>query len=266
MSTTTASIRCSNGGTPHTHHSVEESKICYGLMSPPALAPVVRQSTGASVLSAPSSPAAPITERQLWYIEKHWGKPCAMAAKYLTKKQGIELIDQLKNPQEKPMTHPVVTPDPTPPPVQSVTDARVPMLAGLIGAVPDGLYAVQEYDGGHVDFLRISRPKTGKYGGSIKVQTQHGSYGDGKYKTRAVLWPSGRFSVWHPPVIDMLMLLVTDHISAALLYAKKSNRCCRCNAKLTDDRSRKYGIGPECEKSWPHIIEAVDEREAMEAS
>jgi hypothetical protein len=137
------------------------------------------------------------------------------------------------------------------------------MIAGLIDLVPDGYYAVQSYEGGHVDFLRISRPKKRQYAGSIKVQTQHGGFGDGKFNVRAAFWLGSKtLSVYYEPIVDMLLLLVADHQSAAVRYAEKASRCLRCNAKLTDERSRHYHIGPECEKLRPDVIEAIDAKYA----
>ena len=246
------SIRCKNGA-EHLHHSVTESKICWGVIPPPALPRTSAFTAGPSSLP-PVEPPKMVTLAQLEYIEKLGGPGARQAATHLTRKSASALIDELKKqPKEAPVEP--VKPDP-----------KKAMVAGLLNMVPDGNYAVQEYDGGHVDFLRISRPKTGKYRGAIKVQTQHGSYGDGKYNDRAALWlNSGILSVYYQPITDMLLLLVADHLGAAMRYAVKSSRCCRCNAKLTDDRSRKYGIGPECEKLRPDVIEAVDMAEAMKS-
>lgn len=270
MQDTTASILCTNGGYSHHHKSVTESKICYGLLPRTALASAPQPTTGASVLQPTSSHLRPATKRQLYYIEKNWGKPCAMAAKHLTVRQASALIDELKNPSKK--EEPVVS-EPTPswtapaPAPEPPRDPRLAMLEGLLPMIPEAMYAVRTSDTDHIDFLRLSRPtnKRNKYFGALKIQTMHGAFGDGKYITRGALWSSGKLSVYHQPLIDMLMVLVPDHVSAALLYAKESKRCCRCNAALTDEISRKYGIGPECVKHWPHIVEIVDEREALAA-
>lgn len=155
---------------------------------------------------------------------------------------------------------------PAAPAPQRPVDPRHEMIAGLLPMVRDGYYAVQEYDGGHVDFLRISRPKKNKFATAIKVQTVHGNPMSVKLSDAvAALWPSGTLSMYNRSgrIEDMLLLLVADSQNAARLYAQKMEHCCRCNASLTDDRSRHYGIGPECEKHWPHIIEIVDLEDAM---
>ena len=140
-------------------------------------------------------------------------------------------------------------------------DKRLDLLKGMIDLVPDGYYAVQLGENEeHLDFLRLKRPKLGtkSYGGALKVQTQHGP----RLELDAVLWPSGKWSVYKHSVIDMMLAVVTDHHGAAERYAHKLNHCMRCNTELTDDRSRYYGIGPECETKagWEWVLASMDER------
>lgn len=137
-------------------------------------------------------------------------------------------------------------------------DPRLNMVKALIDLVPSGYFAVQTESGAHIDFLRISRPTKKQYAGTTKVQTQHGPNLD----VEAVLWPSGKWSVYKRGVIEMLMLLVADIHTAAVRYAEKMHTCMRCNAELTDPRSRHYGIGPECELKMGYgwVIEEKDER------
>lgn len=231
-----ASIACNNGP-HHTHHSVTESKICWGILKAPT--PPV----------AALPPVKMVTPAQLSYIENLGGN--RHAARNLTRKAASELIDDLKK-----GTHMTAIPQPAP---ARTVDPKVAMIAGLIDAIPDGYFAVEEYDGGHVDFMRISRPKRNKYAGSIKIQTQHGD----RLEVRAAKWPSGTLSIYDQRVVRMLLLLVADYRTASMRYARKLGRCCRCNAELTDDRSRHYGIGPECEKVFPWVIEEVDANEAL---
>lgn len=265
--TTTPTIQCHNGGTAHTHSSVRESKICFGLIPPPAPAPVYPQASGASSLPAPASAGEPPTDRQLKYVEDLGGKACRLAARYLTKRQVSALIDELKyGPKEDAVTETAPAYSQPPKPAPKVKDPKVAMLEALLPSIPEGMYAVREYEGGHIDFIRLSKPKNNKWKGSLKIQTLHGGFGDGKYQTRAALWlDSGNLWVGHQPIIPVLLLLATDHMTASMLYARESRRCMRCNAVLTDERSRHYGIGPECEKIRPDVIERVDELEALAA-
>jgi hypothetical protein len=269
MSETTASITCTNGGSTHTHHSTLESRACYGLVPASALPVPPLAPSGPFGLSVPDWHSKPVSERQLWKLEQLGGKACAKAARYLTRGQASAVIDELLHPEKEIAVSQPVQDTPPPPPVRPArpVDVRHEMIAGLLPVIKDGYYAVHEYEGGHVDFLRVSRPKKHKWNGCIKIQTVHGSVGGVKLKGEpiAALWPSGSFSVYDRSGAPerMLMLLVADPTAALRRYAKLLGHCCRCNASLTDDRSRHYGIGPECEKYWPHIIEAVNAEDAL---
>ena len=240
---------CKNGA-PHTHDTVEQSRACW--MGRPVAA--------STVTSSYTNLTGPISDRQLWYLVNRLGMP-EICVKHLSKQGASDLISELKGETPPTRTEPVVTaptPAPTPAPSRPVSDPRIDMLAGLLTAVPKGYYAVGENgDDGHLDFIRISRPVHGKYRGSVKIQTQHGD----RLEVRGALWqPSGKLSIYDRRVIDPLMLLVVDHFGAAMRYGRKIGRCCRCNAHLTDERSRRLTIGPECEKLWPGFVEDVEAR------
>ena len=266
----TATILCMNGGKEHHHSSVMESKVCYGLVPPLASTPAVSPAPSRpSALVVPSDPFRPVSPRQLSYIRDLGGEACAKAAKYLDRKSASALIDELLHPNKEATVTQPVTPAPAPAPRRE--PRPVPpehaMIAGLLNMVPDGYYAVHEYEGGNVDFMRISRPKKNKYAGSIKVQTVMGSWMNVRVKSEpdAALWASGAFSVYDRSgqTEKKLMLLVADYQGARRRYAQKIGKCCRCNASLTDKRSRHYGIGPECEKYWPEVLEQVDMEDAI---
>lgn len=226
---------CLNGS-PHQHSLAIEGRACYGLIKLPG-----------SVAPTPSYLEARITPRQLKYIEDLGGD--AMHAAKLSKSEASAYIDRLKKGAGS-MT--------TTEPVKTKRDQQLDMLAELIKVIPDGYFATQIEEGERINFVRISRPKRNRYAGSIKVQTQHGP----RFENAAALWPSGKWSVWDSRVIDFLLLLVVDFKGCALRYARTINKCCRCNAALTDERSRHYGIGPECEKHSPWVIEEVDALDA----
>ena len=235
---------CKNG-TPHTHETRQESRDCWA-------------GRGAGhTRSVTVNPTGPITERQLWYLVNRLSMP-EICVKHLTKQGAHELIDELKGktPTYSHTPEPGVTAPPTPAP-RPVTDPRIEMLAGLMTLIPKGYYAVGENgDEGHLDFIRITRPVNGKYKGSVKIQSQHGD----RLEVRGALWPSGKLSIYDRRYIDPLMLLDADHLSAAIRYGQKLGHCCRCNAELTDERSRRLTIGPECEKLWPAFVEEVESR------
>lgn len=157
------------------------------------------------------------------------------------------------DPPPEPEPEPIVKREPEKP------DPKVLMIDGLLPSIPDGYYAVEEYDGDPVTFIRLSSPKKGRFMGSRKIQTVHGSgYSGARLEEVAVHWPSGQWSWYKPFIKERLLLLITDYMGAALRYAAKLGNCARCNANLTDERSRWYGIGPECEKHWPQHMEQVN--------
>jgi hypothetical protein len=191
-----------------------------------------------------------VTERQIYYVGLLHGDQ--EKAAHMTRKEASAYIDQLKKGGT------VTTPASAPEVPREKTDAekRQDMLSVLLKSIPEGYFATQLEDGAKVNYLRISRPKRNHFAGSIKVQTQHGP----RLENAAAFWPSGKVSVYDHRVIDMLMLLVTDYQGCMMRYARLLKHCCRCNAELTDERSQHYGIGPECEKILPWVIESIDER------
>lgn len=225
------SFTCKNHGVIHRHDTIVQSKICWGILPPPTpIAP----------------PPSLVTDRQIQYIRDLGGD--ALYAAKLTREQASDYISKLKL---KPQT----------PKEKRVSDPRLDLIKGMIDLIPEGYYAVQEESGARIDFVRLSRPKPNartRYAGCTKFQTQHGPQLD----DAAVIWPSGNWSIWKNSITDMLMLLVADHHSAAMRYAREIGRCMRCNAELTDDRSRHYGIGPDCEhkNGWGWVIPTVDEK------
>lgn len=226
---------CKNPVKPfHEHATVYEGRVCWGLIK-----------TG----PAPD----PITSKQLKFIVDLGGDEGF--AKTLTKEKASQYIRELLAKPQLKKEEPVPTATTRPP-----QDKRLVMLASLMEPIRDGYYATQLEDGAKINFLRISRPKhrrSGKahWAGSVKIQTQHGP----RLENAAALWPEGRWWIGDNRVIEMLMLLVVDQSGCAMRYARELGRCCRCNAELTDERSRHYGIGPECEKQRPDIIARVDE-------
>jgi hypothetical protein len=240
----------------HTHATVVEARACVFRPTPP---PPPRP------FAPPAPPVDPdawkarpgsMTRKQHGYLEHQLGATERMMrydngrGKWLSCNDASKLIDDLKAGR--------VTVPADPQDLRYITVENNPKLAfvdGLIDFIDSGYYAVRRQEGDPITFMRIARPKTGKAAGAIKVQTQHGP----ALETRAIKWPSGRWSVFTDTILDSTMLLVADTQTAAMLYAEKIGRCMRCNTELTDDRSRHYGIGPDCEKVWTWVIPRVDE-------
>lgn len=233
-----ASIQCKNGGTTHVHHSVTESKICYGII----------RSTTPTVPKVES-----ITTAQLNYIKILHGD-LTHAAK-LSKREASQYIDDLKKGKVAKVTAPV---DEDALGEEVAATKKSEMIKTLIDMVPDGYFAVREQEGAPITFLRVKRPVHGKMKGALKVQSQHGP----ALENRWVKWPSDKVSVYrwpHHDIEEYLLLLLADWKGATRLYAEKIKKCGRCNASLTDPRSRFYLIGPECETKhgWGWWIEDV---------
>lgn len=128
----------------------------------------------------------------------------------------------------------------------------------LVEAIRDGRYAVDiGNDRQRVIFLRVSRPNTGRLRGCLKIQTQHSD----AYKEAVIKYPSGQWRVHTNYLTEVERALTTvavNPLDAAILYAKEKGVCARCGKELTDERSRYYHIGPECEKHWPDMITKIN--------
>ena len=139
---------------------------------------------------------------------------------------------------------------PKPPPLKFPLE----MLEG----VDNGYYAARLDDNDPYRFFRVSRPKSGKYAGCIKVQTLHSEKLDTfliRYRSdKHYIVPHRRADYEEPFIV-----VIADQKHCAQKFGEEIGRCCRCYKQLTDDRSLYYGIGPECEKYWPHILDMVDE-------
>lgn len=257
-----ASIRCTNG---HTHASVLEVKQCYGLVSRPTPPPP-------ATYTMPRGYAAVdlVTAKQVQYACDLGGEAARVRA--MTKNEASAYIKGLLAGTEKRVTTPKAgpfkgvapegaTPDEDDAPeIASPKTTKTDMIVALIDTVPDGYFAVRRQEGDRIHFLRIKRPVHGKMRGALKVQSQHGP----ALENRWVKWPSGHISNyrWEYDIEDLILLLMADWRGATMLYAEKIGKCGRCNAALTDPRSRFYGIGPECETKhgWGWWIDEVAEK------
>lgn len=239
------SIICNNGP-QHRHDSVLKSKICWGVITP-------------EVYKTPTPAPAVVAERmaspaQLRYVQD-LGGDIAYASSLTGGRNGTcsKYIESLIAGRKHPVSRPTEFVPTVPAP--KVEDPRISLIKGMMPALPSGYFAVRGDDTEAFVFIRISRPKNGKFRGATKVQTIHAE----NLTDKAVLWPSGAMSVYRENILDSLMLLVVGHRQAARDYATEINRCMKCNTRLTDPKSRHYGIGPICDKQWTWVIEEVDE-------
>jgi len=230
------SIRCKNG-TEHSHETVAESRACWTGQPAPVASPTAV--SPAPLLSADVEFA---TERQIWRVGKEGGDQDH--ARRLTKMQCIKYIDGLiKMNAEK---------------GAPVEDPRQKAIIQMLSLVPDGYFAVHPDDETPYTFLRLTRPKKGKFQGTTKVQTQHSDI----LKPFLTVWPSGKVWKREHTALDKLELLVANYRDAGIAYAREMNHCMSCGKQLTDPRSRHYGVGPECEreKGFDWLIAQIDEQ------
>lgn len=120
--------------------------------------------------------------------------------------------------------------------------------------IKEGYYATRVSTDEPLVFYRVTRPTRGQYAGSFKVQTRHSDL----WKVVYVLWPSRKEFCIRDNIKEHLLLLVADQDKARREYARELGACQICNKTLTDERSRYYGCGPECEKRHQYIFEYVD--------
>lgn len=126
----------------------------------------------------------------------------------------------------------------------------------IVENMRDGRYAV-DFEGKWT-FLRVSRPKHGALKGYFVVQTQHGE----SYAPLVTIGPSSAPITHQTPnarLENALLVAACDPFTSAISYGIELGCCSRCGRELTDERSRWYSIGPECEKSWPEIVNYIDE-------
>lgn len=100
--------------------------------------------------------------------------------------------------------------------------------------VAPGYYALSTNGGMTVLFYRVQRAKDGIHAGKTFVNRQSGDNWVRISKTEAN---------------GALEEILEDPKAAGVLYGQEIGRCCKCNRTLTDEKSRKDGIGPECIKS-----------------
>lgn len=233
-------IRCGRCGGRHC--TVHEVKICYGMI--PQTVRIMTSPNPVQVVTQPR-----VSERQIEYIFDLGGD--TTYALTLTRKEASNYIDLLKRKAQ--MVNPYTN--------ANKLQTKVPI--GLLLSTPDGRYAVRPDSDTPYTFFRISRPKSGLLKGTLKVQTQHSE----SYKLTMVVYSEERVVVYDTRRDEQLKLVLVDPNGAGIAYGRELGRCMRCGKELTDERSRWYSIGPECEKHAPHIIDIVnDSRGSFEQS
>lgn len=130
-------------------------------------------------------------------------------------------------------------------------------LRAMLLATKDGRFAVRPDDDSEWKFLRLSRPRKGSAAGYLKIQTLHSERWMSAVDIHTEI-PTN-LHVHNKAIVPALMLVAIDPATGILNFARELDVCGCCGKQLTDDRSRYYGIGPECEKKWPEMITNADE-------
>lgn len=264
-------------GKGHAHPSVADVRACYGLGSGARVAPApvpapsaVTGRTDRHVVFTESEP----TPRQVSTIARLGG----VLPSGCTRGQASSIIGQL---YEKAKAKETRVSTPTTSPYYGVSSyaKEFPFPASLIYALvqnserDQARFAVSRSgsDADDLVFLRVSliKPyKSGKrraYQGCVKIQTQHSD----DLIDRFVIDPNGKYrsestTMGADTMAGILASVVVDPRGAAARYGRAKEQCCVCGKTLTDERSRWYGIGPDCETRWPEIIvESDDDRGAF---
>lgn len=245
---------CYNGGGRHYHTSVDQVRECYA----------------ATRRVAPESEH--LTTRQRDYIVRLGGDP--KAADLMTKRVASRYIDALRatvatvasathsvpapGPGRPSASVPTMAPSPRPASISTpVTTIPLPLLEVL----PAGHFAVRSDANEPYTFLRIRKPKNGRFTGCTIIQTRHGD----RFITRFALFPNGKTWIWttvrhHVAFLENAMMLVlADYQYAMMTYGREIGKCMICGKTLTDERSRWYGIGPDCETRYPFPVDRLDE-------
>lgn len=238
-----ASIKC--GSCQSTHTSVAEVRDCHNLNHAATQAP------------APEPIHKLATPAQLKFIADLGGD--VEDAKHFSVRAASVYIQQLKNAADQLKT---ATRAQTGSKSLEPQHALMQFLS-LLESIPEGYYAVQPDTETPLSFLRLSRPKSKniseRWKGTTKIQTIHGPNLDIAW----ACWPNGQVRSYKHGIEDKIMLLISNFQSAALRYAREIGHCARCNLRLTDEQSRRRGVGPECIKHWPW---AADNDEAEDES
>jgi uncharacterized protein DUF6011 len=110
---------------------------------------------------------------------------------------------------------------------------RVPLISSFTD-VPDGYYATASRSGRNdLDFWKVERPREGKWAGRTFVRRVIGGKPDANTTNMQAR-------------LALLAIREAGTKAAALLYATELGLCSACNRHLTDEESRRLGIGPVC--------------------
>ena len=228
-------------GKCHNHHdTVDDVKVCYGLLRREPVVPYRQH-----------PPFVPSTPRQREYVKDLGGD--VMHASSLSKESCSKYIDELKRRGAR-VSSPSYTPEPK-------NDPKFDMFQNLFATLPDGRYAIRRDETEAYTFFRIKSHTKGRLANCRTIQTQHSE----NLKRVATQYSNGRwyFERGRDWVVDLMLLVCLDHKTAAFNYGQELGSCNICGRELTDERSRFYSIGPDCEQRHQSFIDFVEDIKGM---
>lgn len=107
---------------------------------------------------------------------------------------------------------------------------RYPRPAAVAARVPDGYYMVNGRR------FHVTRETSGRRIGQLKLREL---LGKGRSRVIAEPW-RGQIIAW----------IAAGPIEAAIEYGRETTRCNKCNRKMWDPESVKYGRGPDCRDKY----------------
>ena len=148
----------------------------------------------------------------------------------------------------------------TPPVQPQAPKTKVPL--DMLKSVGSGYFAVRlDANQVHTFFVlteikEIKNVKRKLPIGTFTVETLHGD----RKKWVLTIFPDGTVREYDLSREKELLLVCVDPNGGKIEFGIQRERCGQCGKGLTDDRSRWYGIGPDCEKRHGNIISIVDEK------
>lgn len=139
----------------------------------------------------------------------------------------------------------------------SARESKIPLM--MLEVIPSGYYAVRPDSETPYEFMRLARPNYGKRKGMTLVQTQHSEQLVTRWVWNPQTDPRFQVNIYSSTIEDKILLMIANARSAGRAYAKEIGRCQFCGKKLTDERSRWYGFGPECEKRAESLKDEIDD-------
>jgi hypothetical protein len=117
--------------------------------------------------------------------------------------------------------------------VEKADATPAPKGAAALPDVPQGHYAIPSSGANDLMFVRVDRPTDGRWAGRTFVKMVVGGKPEQPVERNRV-----------PGILARIV--AAGVAESATLYGQQIGRCWMCNRTLTDEQSRREGIGPDC--------------------